>query len=249
MEFSIQKSKPTSYNYNYNGENNLKEIYNQWDLFINWSLDNGNSHYAFTINYPNEQINKLYNYEPLFKNILNIHPISKNEEIINPYNNNKYNDFDDLRICYKTESSLWIDLVYGLFELNLNIGLESWSFAIVEQNKQGIMHIHGIIAIKNLMDYNKNISTNLNNSLKKKYWWVDIVIKNLNKFKDIKGWVRYLHEDKQWVFEPHFYILYKDRYIIEKIFLNCYLKQYNMKNTDQEKYNIDKEDTYLYGWW
>jgi hypothetical protein len=106
MEFNIQKIKKTAYNYNYIGENNLKNIYNQWDLFLNLSLSEGNSHYAFTINYPNEEIHKLYNYEPVLKNILNIHPISKNEEIINPIYNKKYNDFDDLRTCYKTESSL-----------------------------------------------------------------------------------------------------------------------------------------------
>ena len=81
MEFNIQKIKKTAYNYNYIGENNLKNIYNQWDLFLNLSLSEGNSHYAFTINYPNEEIHKLYNYEPVLKNILNIHPISKNEEI------------------------------------------------------------------------------------------------------------------------------------------------------------------------
>ena len=249
MEFNIQKIKKTAYNYNYIGENNLKNIYNQWDLFLNLSLSEGNSHYAFTINYPNEEIHKLYNYEPVLKNILNIHPISKNEEIINPIYNKKYNDFDDLRTCYKTESSLWIDLVCGLVQLNSNIGLESWSFGIIEQNKQGVIHIHGLIAIKNLVDYNKNISINIINSLKKKYPWVDIVIKNLNIFKDIKGWIRYLHENKQWVFEPHFYILYKDRYIVEEFFLDCYLKQYNIKNTDQEKYNTTEEDTCFYGWW
>lgn len=249
MEFNIQKIKKTAYNYNYIGENNLKNIYNQWDLFLNLSLSEGNSHYAFTINYPNEEIHKLYNYEPIFKNILNIHPISKNEEIINPFNNKKYNDFDDLRTCYKTESSLWIDLVYGLVQLNSNIGLESWSFGIIEQNKQGIIHIHGLIAIKNLVDYNKNISINIINLLKEKYPWIDILIKNLNKFKDIKGWVRYLHENKQWVFEPHFYVLYKDRYVVERFFLDCYLKQYNLKNIDQEKYNTTEEDTCFYGWW
>ena len=46
--------KETSYNYSFIGENNLKEIYNEWDLFIDWSENIGNSHYAFTINYPHD---------------------------------------------------------------------------------------------------------------------------------------------------------------------------------------------------
>tara|TARA_B110000977_G_C10839231_1_gene401289 strand:+ start:565 stop:735 length:171 start_codon:yes stop_codon:yes gene_type:complete len=56
------------------------------------------------------------------------------------------------------------------------------------------------------MDYNTNIPYNILNYLKKyeSYADLDILIKPLNKFKDIKGWVRYLHVNKVMVFRPMF---------------------------------------------
>ena len=81
---------------------------------------------------------------------------------------------------------------------------------ISEENENGIIHIHGIIAIKNLMDYNKNIKNNIMKNFKMSYKFVDITMKDLNKFIDIKGWVRYLHQNNQLIFKPHFYCLKKD---------------------------------------
>jgi hypothetical protein len=37
------------------------------------------------------------------------------------------------------------------------------------------------------MDYNRNISTNILGELKNKYYNIDIVFKDINKFKDIKN--------------------------------------------------------------
>ena len=56
------------------------------------------------------------------------------------------------------------------------------------------------------MDYNKNISYNILNHLKKyeRNTDLDMLIKPLNKFKDIKGWLRYLHVNKIMVFQPMF---------------------------------------------
>jgi hypothetical protein len=52
------------------GNNNLKEIFNTWDIFINNSLNNGHSHFSITINlnnmlmfgkcYPNDNGEKTY---------------------------------------------------------------------------------------------------------------------------------------------------------------------------------------------
>jgi len=40
-------------NHSFKKPNNLKEIYNAWDKFIDLSLNQGNSHTAFTINITN----------------------------------------------------------------------------------------------------------------------------------------------------------------------------------------------------
>jgi len=37
------------------------------------------------------------------------------------------------------------------------------------------------------MDYNKNIINNITKEFKKRFNFVDVVMKNLNKFIDIKG--------------------------------------------------------------
>ncbi len=37
-------------NHSFTTPNNLKQIYNSWDKFIDYSINQGNSHIAFTIN-------------------------------------------------------------------------------------------------------------------------------------------------------------------------------------------------------
>jgi hypothetical protein len=71
------------------------------------------------------------------------------------------------------------------------------------------MHVHGIIAYRNIIDYNKNIINNIYKNLKKSMYWADVVLKPLDSFKDIKQWVQYLHKDKVLVFPPHFEIMNK----------------------------------------
>jgi hypothetical protein len=42
-------------------------------------------------------------------------------------------------------------------------------FTIIEENDNGVIHIHGILSLRNLMDYNKNIINNITKEFKKKY--------------------------------------------------------------------------------
>lgn len=239
------KSKLTSYNYSFKNENNLKEIYNKWDIFIDWSLNQGNSHFAFTINYPNDEIHEFQYCEKTFKDILKIHPISKDDHIFNlnykRYSINEFYNFDHLECDFKSDDSWWYDIDAFLCLNGKNycsIKLNSWIFTIVEENENGVVHLHGIIAIKNLMDFNKNIKNNIIKQFKKKYSFVDIVMKNLDTFIDVKGWVRYLHQNNQWVFKPLFSCLDKDVTFIQDLFLSSYISNYNMHNTCKESIQI-----------
>ena len=223
--------KETSYNYNFIGGNNLKEIYNEWDLFIDWSENIGNSHYAFTINYPSDENHKKSFYCNTYKNLLGLHPIGKNESII--HDGDTYINFDSLEDDFKGDPSFWDNIQY-IFDPYKGDILTTWIFTIVEENREGYVHLHGIVAVKNIIDYNKNIKHNILSKFKESYSLSDVVIKNLNNFKDIKGWIRYLHENNRWVFKPSFSITANYLDIIEKRFLKAYLNNYNLKNTKKE---------------
>lgn len=229
--------KPTSYNYDFKKNNNLKEIYNQWDIFIDWSINQGNSHYSFTINYPNNDIHNLFYYTDIYKNVLKLHPLDKKESFFFGNNNSKYIDFEYLERDFKTEPSWFDDIHHFLYGYKHKIKTQHWIFTVIEENENGIPHIHGIIAIRNLIDYNKNIINNITKEFKKEYTFVDIVMKNLDNFFDIKGWIRYLHQNNQWIFKPLFCCLPKDINFINNIFLKCYITNYNMNNLNKENIN------------
>lgn len=233
--------KPTSYNFSFKGKNNLKEIYNQWDIFIDWSLNQGNSHYSFTINYPVDEIQKLSYCLNSYKNILKLHPLDKNESFYFGKHNDKYENFELLENSFISSDTWFYDVLNFLYENKGLIKTQSWIFIIIEENENGITHIHGTIAIKNLMDYNKNIINNITKEFKKKYSFVDIVMKNLNTFIDIKEWIRYLHQNNQWVFKPCFRCLKKDMQLFNDRFLKCYISNYNMHNTNQEDLKFYKD--------
>jgi len=93
-----------------------------------------------------------------------------------------------------------------------------------------VLHAHGIIAYRNLMDYNKNISNNMLNKLREYGDDCDVVLKDLNKFKDIKGWIRYLHKDKILVFPPLFLSTIQMGKILKRTFTQSYINNYHMKN-------------------
>ena len=78
------------------------------------------------------------------------------------------------------------------------------------------------------------------NILKERYVNCDIKINCLNKFKDIKGWLKYLHVNKTLVFEPRFYTKDPDMDLLYGTFFNVYSKNYNMKNSKDG--NFTKSD-------
>ena len=226
--------KETSHNYNFIGENNLKEIYNEWDLFINWSENIGNSHYAFTVNYPNDKIHKKMFYINTYRNILALHPLEEYEKFT--LDGVLYDDYGTLERDFTTEMS-WFDSIHYKLDPTHEDLLTTWIFTIVEENKEGYVHLHGILAIKNIIDYNKNMKGNLLSMLKSNWSFCDVVIKDLNNFKDIKGWVRYLHQNNRWVFKPIFHITNNYVNVVEKRFLIAYKNNYNLKNTKKEVFN------------
>jgi len=106
------------------------------------------------------------------------------------------------------------------------------------------------------MDFNKLISINLLNELKRLYTNCDIVIKPLNTFKQTKGWIKYLHINKVWVFKPHFFTAdFRNNGRDEKIFeyfLQPYVNNYKLHNTMiKGSYYTDYEHdalNYFTGW-
>jgi hypothetical protein len=48
--------------------------------------------------------------------------------------------------------------------------LLTWVFRTTEENKQGVLHVHGIVAYRNIMDFNKHIIGNVLNNIKKRIY-------------------------------------------------------------------------------
>lgn len=128
------------------------------------------------------------------------------------------------------------------------LNIRPWSFNIIKRDCNKIIRIYGIIAVRRPAFEKKDISNIIDNQLKSTGDWVSSVVKYLDKMDNIKEWLYYLHEGQQWVFKPHFYTLYRNRYIVEKYFLDVYLNQYNIENTDKEYYNTEKEEVIFQYW-
>ena len=206
-------------NHSFKKPNNLKEIYNAWDKFIDLSLNQGNSHIAFTIN-----ITSWYGFvDQEHINVLRMHPISVGTEKWVEY----WNLYSSLILHTRCQ------IHCQLFEIREFNKLVSWQFITTEENERGVLHVHGIIAYRNLMDYNKNISNNMLNMLRGWGDDCDVVLKDLNKFKDIKGWIRYLHKEKVLVFPPLFLSTIQTGEILEKSFTQPYVSNYRMKNNSK----------------
>jgi len=217
--------KETCFNYSYKSKNNLKEIFNAWDIFIDESMNSGNSHFAITINIPDSFRDKE-DYKDLLKN----KPIYFSER-----DKKDYNYFEDLSHGLFTD---WMEPCVRWYVKDIwdFTKLSSWYFITTEENEEGYLHLHGILAIKNIIDYNKNIPYNILNHLKKceSYTDLDMLIKPLNKFKDIKGWLRYLHVNKIMVFQPMFWAPWRYQKHLENVFSSVYEKQYRINNTQKE---------------
>jgi hypothetical protein len=77
----------TCFNYCFpKGNNNLREIFNKWDVFINDSINIGQSHFAITINLPDIiPSNCTTSIRQEYTNVLKMHPF----EVLKK---NKYED-------------------------------------------------------------------------------------------------------------------------------------------------------------
>jgi hypothetical protein len=168
----ISKINNRCFNYSFLKPNNLKEILNSWDYFIDNSINSGDSHFAITINIPKDH--ELKNY---FTNVLRESQNISFESV-------EYNEFIEKYNLLYTNNVFLENYIY---DLHVFIKTTKWMFFNSEENKNGVLHVHGLIAIKNLLDYNKNMSRNMSSFIKEKYTNCDILIKDLKNFKDIKG--------------------------------------------------------------
>jgi hypothetical protein len=74
-----------------------------------------------------------------------------------------------------------------LFEILKNNSVTLTSlYLIFEKNENEKNHLHGILVLKNIIDYNLNINNNILNILKNEYE-LDVVVKNLKNFLDVKN--------------------------------------------------------------
>jgi len=121
---------------------------------------------------------------------------------------------------------------YIKFEINLKNHIlngfktTTFIFIVPERNKQGVLHFHILISIRNFIDYNYTLRNNL-------LLWLkgfnsgsffmndfDIKVESLLYFKDVKNWAIYMYKDMyNWKFTSKIYIL--TSYCYE--FLNKYL--------------------------
>jgi hypothetical protein len=74
-------------------------------------------------------------------------------------------------------------------------------FIVPERNKQGVLHFHILISIRNFIDYNYTLRNNLLLLLKGfisgSFFMndFDIKVESLLYFKDVKNWAIYMYKD------------------------------------------------------
>ena len=84
--------------------------------------------------------------------------------------------------------------------------IATYIMVVPDYNKNGRIHIHGIIIVKNIMDYNKNIKNSILNFFKSDMDYhrfnetgrpsYDIKVDFLKYFLDVKKWNMYLYKEK-----------------------------------------------------
>lgn len=128
-------------------------------------------------------------------NFPNLSLLNCNDEKINKF----YNSIN--KILYKSFPSI------------------TWFIIISEENKNNKIHFHLLIGIRNFIDYNYTLKNNLRQrldlgiTLENNFYcdqnYIDIEVKSLLYFKDIKNWIMYLHKDYAiWRFRGSIYFLY-----------------------------------------
>jgi hypothetical protein len=118
----------------------------------------------------------------------------------------EYNEFYKQSESYKEFIETFIDMLADYLKV------ASYIMVIPEYNKKGKLHLHGIVVVKNVMDYNKNMKVSMLNFLKENMQQgrvldynqfpetgrpaYDIKIDYLRSFLDIKKWNMYLYKDR-----------------------------------------------------
>lgn len=103
-------------------------------------------------------------------------------------------------------------------------------YIIFEENKKKEDHLHGVIVVKNITDFNINLKNNIMNTLKDIYE-LDVVVKHANTFLDVKNWItHYMWKDvDNWQIPSKLWFLKKDQQIYAD-FLD--LAHYELEDTN-----------------
>jgi len=186
--------------------NNLKSLSNHWGKIIDLLIEDGNQHFAVTINLPKNTIFMVeeyitecldYSFEIEDKKFNFSGQEWTSEFGLHPKKNIK-GQFDTLKYvnCLSRDNILYSSLSRCL----QNRFIISMYFAVIE-SKNNKYHFHILISIKNFIDYNyvlknnlqKYILSQLQNDYNELDW--DVRVDSLLYFKDIKNWVMYMHKD------------------------------------------------------
>lgn len=118
----------------------------------------------------------------------------------------------------------------------------TWHLFVIEKNKNGNIHFHMTVAIRNFVDYNYTLKNNIIEIIIKgleSYFFnighniigfIDVKVESLFYFKDIKNWIIYTHKD---------YIKWKYKASIHSIDKYYY-------NSDLDCFDGEMMDTYRY---
>lgn len=209
----------------------MKSLSNCWGEIIDKLMENGTHHFGITINLPQNDIYLVEEYlwwsdhkgKFDYDKPVNSHKIEfsgvremSDDESIGPDIGENGNIRD-----LKCTNCLSRDNIIGSIDESLYINqlYKTVLFAVVELGENKKHHLHILLGIKNMIDYNhvlklnlqKYILTQLKNDYKELDW--DIRVDSLEKFKDIKNWVMYMHKEiKTWTNTS---LLILDQFIFE----------------------------------
>lgn len=96
-------------------------------------------------------------------------------------------------------------------------------FFTTDEDLDGVVFVRGVFALKNLMDYNRNIPNNLINHLKICDSSCDIIIEALNNKNKIDSCIEFLHKNKVFVFSPVFFTKLHHTSSLFEVFKKVYL--------------------------
>jgi hypothetical protein len=156
---------------------------------------------------------------------------------------------------YDNFNQEWYDRLEKVFKLRVIecFPTTTYFFIVGEKNKQGILHFHCLLAMRNFIDYDLVLRNSILLSLKDLSSFgfrysisdMDIRVDPLRYFKDIKNWVMYMYKDMHsWKFAGKLYVLEMYRYDPFKTHLIDVMSSFleikcRIKSLKEEKHKAD----------